>query len=218
MLSRLVFLGYPGAGKGTQATIASKTLGIPIVATGAIFREAIANNTALGNEVSQFVNCGLLVPDKLTNAVVVDRLKKEDCAKGFLLDGYPRSLGQAKALDAHLAKVKHPLEKVIYFEVDVTVVVNRIGQRRICSKCGTIFNLVSHPPIKADACDRCGGELIMRVDDSPESIRRRLQIYNDNTRPLLDYNKQRGILNVLDASLSVDAASKAVAQLAGVVR
>jgi adenylate kinase len=210
-----VFLGYPGAGKGTQATIASKNLGIPIVATGAIFREAIANNTALGKEVSQFVNCGLLVPDKLTNAVIVERLKKEDCAKGFLLDGYPRSMGQAKALDAHLTKVKHPLEKVIYFEVDVTVVVNRIGQRRICSKCGAIFNLVSHPPKKADACDRCGGELIMRLDDKPDAIRRRLKTYTDNTQPLLDYYRQQGILNVLDASMDVNDASKAVAALAG---
>ena len=214
MLSRLVFLGYPGAGKGTQATVASKKIGIPIVATGAIFREAIAKGSALGKEVSQFVNCGLLVPDKLTNAVIVERLKKDDCAKGFLLDGYPRSLGQAKALDVHLAKVKHPLEKVIYFEVDVTVVVNRIGQRRICSKCGTIYNLASHPPKQADVCDRCNAELVMRVDDKPESIRRRLQIYNDNTRPLLDYYRQQGILNVLDASMSVDAASKAVFDLA----
>jgi len=216
MLSRLVFLGSPGAGKGTQAAIVSKKLGVPVIATGAIFRETIAQGTAFSKEISQFVNSGLLVPDKLTNAIVLERLKKPDCEKGFLMDGYPRSLGQAESLDAYLKKRSQPLDKVLYFKVDVAMVVNRMGQRRICSKCGTTYNLVSHPSKREGLCDRCDGHLITRVDDQPSSIRKRLHVYQESTAPLLGYYEKQGVLTVIDASLFVEKTTQQVFSATGV--
>ncbi len=214
MSKRLVFLGPPGAGKGTQASVASETLGVPAIATGGIFRKAIADGTKLGKQISQFVNSGLLVPDTLTNAIVSERLKEKDCKKGFILDGYPRSLDQAKALDLFLQKAKHPLDKVLYFKVDAAVVVDRMGQRRMCNKCGATYNLVSLPPKKVGICDKCGGELITRADDQPESIRKRLEVYEESTAPLLKYYEKQGILKVLGASESVQDVAK---QVAGVI-
>src|SRR5471030_2611387 len=146
MANRYVFLGHPGAGKGTQAVFVSEKLGIPAIATGAIFRAAISKETAMGKQVAQFVNSGLLVPDQLTNAVVAERLKEKDCKRGFILDGYPRSLVQAKALDEFLLKAKMPLDAVLYFSVDAAVVIERMGQRRVCSQCATTYNLVSQKP------------------------------------------------------------------------
>jgi adenylate kinase len=215
MLSRLVFLGPPGAGKSTQSAIASEKLGIPDIATGAIFREAIARGNALGKEISQFVNSGLLVPDKLTNAIVVERLKKEDCAKGYILDGYPRSLDQAQALDLFLKKKGEPLEKVLYIKVEPDIVAKRMAQRRICSKCSTPYNLMSQPPKKEGLCDRCGGELIPRADDKPESIRKRLQTYQQITTPLRDYYAKQNVLTILDASQTVEVIAKEIASIIG---
>jgi adenylate kinase len=203
MVTQLVFLGPPGAGKGTQATLASEQLGVPAIATGGIFRAAIAKETALGKQIAQFVNSGLLVPDKLTNAIVAERLKEKDCKKGFILDGYPRSLGQAKALDTFLVKGNGPLNRVVYFKVDASVVVDRMGKRRICSQCGQTYNLVSQPPKQEGHCDKCGGAIVMRSDDQPESIRKRLEVYEETTSPLLDYYEKKGVLSVISASLSV---------------
>ena len=185
------------------------------IATGAIFREAIASGNALGKEISQFVNSGLLVPDKLTNAIVVERLKKEDCAKGFILDGYPRSLGQAQSLDLFLKKKGAPIEKVLYIKVEPDIVAKRMAQRRICAKCSTPYNLISHPPLKAGACDRCGGELVPRADDKPESIRKRLETYQQITTPLRDYYEKQKVLIVLDASQTVDVIAKEIAAITG---
>src|ERR1035438_2599520 len=179
MGNRYVFLGPPGAGKGTQAAFVSEKLGVPAIATGAIFRAAISKESAMGREVAQFVNSGLLVPDKLTNAVVAERLKEKDCKRGFILDGYPSSLVQAKALDGFLSKAKTPLEAVLYFSVDVDVVIDRMGKRRICSQCGATFNLVSQPPKREGHCDKCSAFLVMRPDDQPEAIRKRLEVYRE---------------------------------------
>ena len=215
MASRFVFLGPPGAGKGTQAVIESGKLGIPAIAIGTIFRAAISKESVIGREVAQFVNSGLLVPDKLTNAVVAERLKEKDCKRGFILDGYPRSLVQAKALDAFLAKAKSPLDAVLYFSVDVDVVIDRIGKRRACSQCGATFNLVSQPPKREGNCDKCGAFLMMRPDDQPEAIRKRLDVYRETTQPLLQYFEKQKVLKVLEASRSVPVVAKDVSQLCG---
>jgi len=211
MKTRFVFLGPPGAGKGTQAALASAKLEVPAIATGGIFREAIAQESAMGKQIAQFVNAGLLVPDKLTNAIVAERLKSKDCKTGFILDGYPRSLTQAKALDAYLQKASRTLDRVLYFKVDAPVVIERMGKRRICTQCGQTYNLVSQPPKKEGVCDKCGGRLAMRVDDQPESIRKRLDIYEETTSPLLQYYEKKGLLSVLNASQSVDDVAKQVA-------
>jgi len=216
MANRFVFLGPPGAGKGTQAVFVSEKLGIPAIATGAIFRGAISKDTAMGKEVAQFVNSGLLVPDKLTNAVVAERLKEKDCKRGFILDGYPRSLVQAAALDAFLNKARTPLAAVLYFNVHADIVIERMGKRRVCSQCATTYNLVSQPPKADGRCDKCGASLMTRVDDQPDSIRKRLDVYRTTTQPLLDYYEKKGVLKVLDASQSVQAVAKEVTLICGV--
>jgi adenylate kinase len=188
----------------------SQALSVPAIATGGIFREAIAKSTKIGKQIAQFVNSGSLVPDKLTNAIVAERLKEKDCAKGFILDGYPRSLVQAKALDIHLQKAHSPLDRVLYYKVDAAVVIERLGTRRVCSQCGQTFNLVSQPPKVDGVCDKCGGKLITRSDDTPAAIGKRLEVYEQTTKPLLDYYEKKGVLTVLNASLSVDEVAKQV--------
>ncbi len=215
-MSRFVFLGPPGAGKGTQAAVVSEKLKIPAIATGAIFRAAIGKESSLGRQVAQFVNSGLLVPDKLTNAIVAERLKEKDCKKGFILDGYPRSLVQAKALDAFLVKEKTPLDAVLYFKVVANVVVERMGKRRVCSQCGTTYNLVSQPPKRDGKCDKCGAALIARADDEPAAIRKRLEVYEKTTQPLLQYYEKKSVLKICDASLPVQDVAKEVMQICGV--
>jgi adenylate kinase len=210
MGSRFVFLGPPGAGKGTQAVRASERLKIPAIVTGGIFREAIAKGSALGKQISQFVNSGLLVPDKLTNAIVTERIKKKDVAGGFILDGYPRSLVQAKSLDLNLQKSGKPLDAVLYFKVDAAVVIDRMGKRRVCGQCGATYNLMSQPPKREGVCDSCKGKLMARTDDAPESIRKRLEAYDKTTIPLLGYYEKKGLLHILNASLSVDEVARQV--------
>jgi len=215
MKTRFVFLGPPGAGKGTQAALASALVGVPAIATGGIFREAIARETAMGKQIAQFVTSGLLVPDKLTNAIVGERLSSPDCGKGFILDGYPRSLVQAKALDDFLRESQRPLDGVLYFKVEAAVVMERMGQRRICGQCGATYNLVSQPPQEAGRCDKCGASLIVRSDDRPEAISKRLDVYEETTSPLLKYYEEKGILSVLNASASVEDVSRQVAAVCG---
>ncbi len=213
MATRFVFLGPPGAGKGTQAALVSEQVGVPAIATGGIFREAISKETTMGKQIAQFVNSGLLVPDKLTNAIVAERLKEKDCKKGFILDGYPRSLGQAKALDTYLTKGHRPIDRILYFKVDASVVVDRMGKRRVCSQCGATYNLVSQTPKQEGRCDKCGGALTMRSDDQPESIRKRLEVYEETTSPLLDYYEKKGTLSVLSASQSVQEVANQVSSI-----
>jgi len=210
MGTRYVFLGPPGAGKGTQAALISQALGVPTVATGGIFREAISRGTKIGRQISQFVNSGILVPDKLTNAIVAERLKEKDCKKGFILDGYPRSLTQAKTLDTYLQKVHTPLDRVLYFKVDAPVVIERMGKRRVCSQCGQTYNLASQPPKDEGRCDKCKGPLVTRSDDTPEAIRKRLHVYEQTTKPLLDYYGKKSVLDVLNASMSVEVVAQQV--------
>ncbi len=218
MSKRLIFLGPPGAGKGSQADITKVQLGIPSISTGSIFREAMAQDSAMGKQIAQFVNAGLLVPDKLTNAIVSERLEHKDATKGFILDGYPRSLVQAKALDTYLAKTKKPIDHVLYFSVDVPLVVDRMGKRRICSQCGQTYHVVNHPPKSSGVCDKCRGSVVMRADDQPESIRKRLAVYEDTTAPLLQYYQKKGLLIRVDASGSVAEVDMRVNTLLGLTR
>jgi adenylate kinase len=213
MGTRFVFLGPPGAGKGTQAERTSTLIGVPAIATGGIFRTAIAKETAIGKQIAQFVNSGLLVPDKLTNAIVAERLMEKDCKKGFILDGYPRSLVQAKALDTFLLKSHRPLDQVLYFKVDAAMVIERMSKRRICSQCAHTYNLVSQPPKVAGLCDKCQSPLVTRADDEPQAIRKRLEVYEKITSPLLQYYQKKGTLSVLNASLSVEDVARQVAQV-----
>jgi len=205
-----IFLGPPGAGKGTQAAQVSEKLNIPAIATGNMFREAMTKNSKLGKDISQFVNSGFLVPDRLTNAVLTNRIDEDDCQNGFILDGYPRSLEQAIILEEHLAKTGRQLTTVFYFKVEPLIVVERMAHRRICKDCGHPYNTVSQPSRLPTICDKCSGLLIQRADDHPEAIAKRLAVYEQTTKPLLSFYEDKGLLSVVSASQSVSDVNQSV--------
>jgi adenylate kinase len=194
VLKKLVFLGAPGAGKGTLAVQAQQHLHLIHISTGDIFRSNIKNKTALGRQVEAILAEGGLVPDSLTNDLVADRLKAPDTAEGFILDGYPRTLNQAEALDAITG-----LNAVINFVVDEETVIKRLAGRRVCRNCGTVYHIETLPPKTEGQCDRCGGELYIRDDDQPEAIKHRLAVYKESTEPLIAYYEKKGLLVNLDA-------------------
>lgn len=190
----VILFGAPGAGKGTHAKRLSAILGIPHISTGDIFREEMERNTELGQKVRSYIEKGELVPDEVVNEVVRNRLAREDCKKGFILDGYPRTLPQAEALEKILTELSLPLKKVINLEVSEEEIIRRLSGRRICKNCGAIFHIINMPPKKEGICDYCGGELYQREDDTPEAIRHRLEVYHKQTEPLLRYYRDRGLL------------------------
>ena len=192
---KLVFLGPPGAGKGTLATLAKDAFGVVHISTGDIFRANIKNGTPLGLKVKAILDSGGLVPDETTIEIVKDRLIQEDCQKGYLLDGFPRTVTQAEALSG-FAK----LDAVVNFVLDEKEIVARLSGRRVCKACGTGFHLTALPPKQAGICDKCGGELIQRKDDEASSIQERLRVYAASTQPLIDWYAKKGLLKDIDAS------------------
>ena len=200
----LILLGAPGAGKGTQAVMLTQKLSIPAISTGNMLREAIANGTALGKEVKQYMDGGLLVPDDLILSIVAERVKQPDCTNGFILDGVPRTLAQAEALDAKGVRVDH----VVSIEIDDAVIEGRMTGRRVCAKCSASYHITANPPATEGTCDQCGGELVIRKDDAPETVRKRLQVYHESTEVLKDYYAKAGKLRIIEGNQSIEGANR----------
>ena len=196
-MMKLIFLGPPGAGKGTQAAIVSKELGIPSISTGDMLRAAVKEGTKVGLEAKSFMDAGKLVPDGVIIGIVDERLAKPDCAKGYILDGVPRTLAQAEALE----KADISFDHVISLEVRDEAIVERMSGRRVCAKCGTPFHVVNNPPKAEGVCDACGGELIQRADDKAETVRHRLEVYHEETEPLKSFYEERGVLDLVPGDL-----------------
>ncbi len=209
----LVFLGPPGAGKGTYAKKLKEILGIPHISTGDIFREAVASGTELGERVKNILDRGELVPDDIVNEVVRERLSRPDCERGFILDGYPRTVDQAKALDEMLEEMGKDLTWSIFFDVPEEVIVQRITNRRICPKCGRIYNLLTSPPKEDNLCDVCKVPLIQREDDKEEVVRKRYKVYMENTFPVIGYYEEKGKLRKIDGTVGLDKVVKEVLRL-----
>ena len=200
----LILLGAPGAGKGTQAELLKEQLSIPTISTGNMLREAIANGTDLGKQCKKFMDEGALVPDELILDIVADRVAQDDCANGFILDGVPRTLAQAEALEAKGVHIDH----VVSIEVDDSAIEARMTGRRVCCKCGASYHIVANPPKKEGICDLCGSELIIRKDDAPETVRHRLEVYHASTEVLKDFYGKLGRLRLVNGSQSIEGANK----------
>ena len=199
----LVLMGLPGAGKGTQAEKIVEKYGIPHISTGDMFRAAIKESTDLGLQAKSFMDQGNLVPDEVTIGIVRERLSKEDCAEGFLLDGFPRTVAQAEALENILSDLNKKIDYVINIDVDQEFLMERLTGRRICKSCGSTYHLVFNPPIKDDVCDRCGGELYQRADDNAETVQNRLEVNQKQTKPLLDFYEGKGYLRNINGQQDI---------------
>lgn len=195
---RLLIMGAPGAGKGTQAALIKDAYNITHISTGDMFRKAISEKTPTGIEAKKFIDQGLLVPDYVTNDLVRERLAQQDCANGFLLDGYPRNLEQAVKLDEILKDLGIKLDAVINVSVEDNFLIERITGRRTCTKCGASFHIKYNKPLKEGICDTCGSELIQRADDTEETIKNRLSVYQTKTQPVLDYYDKQNIVKNID--------------------
>ena len=201
---RLLIMGAPGAGKGTQAVFIKNAYNIPHISTGDMFRSAIKNSTPLGVMAKSYIDKGQLVPDSVTIGLVKERLSEADCAKGFILDGFPRNLYQAEELDKILSSLGVKLDACLNIDVDQSVLTKRIIGRRVCPKCGASFHVENLKPKVEGICDYCGAELIQRKDDTLETVTPRLEVYNTSTAPLLDYYKKKGILKCVDGEGEVE--------------
>lgn len=199
---RCVFLGPPGAGKGTQAAVLREKRSLAHISTGDILRDNVKKGTDLGKKAKEFMDSGGLVPDEVIVSMMKGRLQEPDCSNGFILDGFPRTAPQAEALGALLNEMQIPLDAVILFDASDDVVIQRLTGRRICRSCGAIFHAVNKPPKVDNICDACGGELYQRDDDSEDVVKKRLEVYKEQTRPLVDYYEKRGILVRVDAGKS----------------
>lgn len=210
MTVRVIFLGPPGAGKGTQARRLAAELGIPQIATGDILREAVAKQTRLGLEAKRYMDVGLLVPDEVVVGLVAEQLDHAAARQGFFLDGFPRTMAQAEALEALLKEHGLALDRVVFLEVSEAELLHRLTGRRVCTRCGATFHLVFSPPRVAGTCDRCGGDLLQREDDSEVTVRQRLAVYSRETAPLLDYYASRGLLTRVKGDGPVEAIGAAI--------
>lgn len=212
---KIIMLGAPGAGKGTQAKQIADKFQIPHISTGDIFRANIKEGTELGTKAKAFMDKGELVPDELTVQLVVDRIAKDDCKRGFVLDGFPRSIPQAEVLDETLAKMGEKMDYAIDVDVPDENIVNRMGGRRACVNCGATYHIVNVPTKVEGICDKCGSETILRDDDKPETVQKRLSVYHTQTQPLIEYYKKQGILKSVDGTLPMADVFKAILNFIG---
>ena len=207
----LILLGAPGAGKGTQAELLTQKLSIPAISTGNMLREAIRNGSALGMKVKQYMDEGSLVPDELILSIVAERVTEPDCKNGFILDGVPRTLAQAEALDAKGVRIDH----VVSIEVDDSVIEGRMTGRRVCANCGASYHIVANPSKTECVCDLCGGNLVIRKDDAPETVRHRLEVYHASTEILKRYYEQQGKLRLINGEQDIEAISEQILTVIG---
>lgn len=207
---RLVLLGPPGAGKGTQASALIEKYSIPHISTGDILRGNIKSGTELGKKAKDYMDKGLLVPDELVVSIVKDRLLEDDCKEGFLLDGFPRTLNQGNALDKDLIEMGLKLDKVVNIDVASEVLIKRVTGRRVCKDCGATYHIEFNLPKKEDACDICDGELLQRVDDKKETVEKRIQVYHEQTEPLIDYYTEKGLILNIDGTKPINGIFKEI--------
>ena len=212
---KIIILGAPGAGKGTQAKRIAEKYSIPHISTGDIFRANIKNGTELGKKAKTFMDQGLLVPDELVVDLVVDRVNQEDCANGYVLDGFPRTIPQAEALDKALETLGQAMDYAINVEVPDENIVNRMSGRRACVDCGATYHIVYAPTKVENVCDKCQGGLILRDDDKPETVQKRLNVYHDQTQPLIDYYTNKKILVEVDGTVDINDVFAAIVNILG---
>ena len=208
----LILLGAPGAGKGTQAEMLIEQLRIPSISTGNMLREAMANETSLGKQVKAYMDSGSLVPDDVILSIVAERVAQPDCEHGFILDGVPRTLAQAEALDAKGVRIDH----VVSIEIDDAVIEGRMTGRRVCTKCGASYHVSANPPKQEGICDQCGSEVATRKDDAPETVRHRLEVYHASTEVLKDYYAKQGKLRLVEGNQPIADANKDILRALGV--
>ena len=202
----LILLGAPGAGKGTQAELLIEKLGIPSISTGNMLREAMANGSDLGKQVKQYMDGGLLVPDELVLSLLAERVAQPDCANGYILDGVPRTLVQAQVLDEKGVEIDH----VVSLEIDDNVIAGRMTGRRVCATCGASYHITANPPKQEGVCDLCGKELVIRKDDTPETVLKRLEVYHASTEVLKDYYAKQGKLCLIEGNQSIEGANREI--------
>ncbi|NOY59769.1 MAG: adenylate kinase [Calditrichaeota bacterium] len=200
---RTIFLGAPGTGKGTQASVLAEKYNIPQISTGDILRQAVSEGTELGKQAKSIMESGGLVSDDIIIALIKERLARPDCASGYILDGFPRTVPQAQSLD-DILQDSAPIDGVVYFDVPEEIIITRLTSRRVCSKCGYIYNLITDPPSEDGKCRICGGEIMQRDDDKEETVRNRLKVYKEKTAPLKDYYLEQQKLYVVDGTRNVD--------------
>lgn len=215
---RLILLGAPGVGKGTQAKKLQDQFGIPQISTGDILRAAVRDKTELGMAAKAYMDRGELVPDDVIIGIIRERISQPDCEKGFILDGFPRTIPQAEALDAMLAEMKLNLDVVLEIYVDPEKIVQRLTNRRVCSECGAVFNLLTNPPPADGKCPNCGGEIIQRDDDKEETVRNRLAVYNKQTAPLKEFYSKKGILKTINGDDTVEEVYRKILDTLGLER
>ena len=212
---KIIMLGAPGAGKGTQAKKIAAKYQIPHISTGDIFRANIKNGTELGKKAKSYMDKGQLVPDELTLDLIMDRFKEDDCKNGYVLDGFPRTIPQAEALDAALKANGEKVDFAIDVDVPDENIVKRMGGRRACVNCGATYHIVYSPTKVEGKCDKCGEELIVRDDDKPETVLSRLEVYHNQTQPLIDYYNEQGILKTVDGTVDMKDVFKAIVDILG---
>ena len=212
---KIIMLGAPGAGKGTQAKMIAEKYGLPHISTGDIFRANIKNGTELGKEAKEYMDKGLLVPDELTVRLLLDRVAQDDCKKGYVLDGFPRTIPQAEVLDEKLSELGEKVDYAINVDVPDENIVNRMSGRRACLNCGATYHIVSIPPKKEGICDVCGSELVLRDDDRPETVQNRLKVYHEQTQPLIDFYEKKGVLRSVDGTLPMEEVFTAITKILG---